>query len=103
MGDLKIEGTHEEQWGAMKSAVIQHHAVIHGNGQPGILDFVVGLRAQFRLVLVLLSIIGVIVSIIAVIEGAKALHGDWSHADPTGTTVARHSPQVSEIPFNPTR
>ena len=36
MADLEIVGTHDEQWGIMKSAVIQLHGAINGNGKPGL-------------------------------------------------------------------
>lgn len=68
MAELEISGSHEEQWGVMKSAVQQLHATIYGNGQPGILDFVSGTRAQFRLIVVLLSAIGVGVAVLGYLQ-----------------------------------
>ena len=55
MADLEIEGSFEEQWGIVKAAVRQHNAAINGNGQPGLLDFMSGIKGQMRLVLALLT------------------------------------------------
>jgi len=60
MAELEIEGTFDEQWGVVKSTTKQLHAAIHGNGQEGILSYVTGLRAQFRLLLILVTIFGVL-------------------------------------------
>ncbi len=62
MAELKIEGSHEEQWGMIKSAVIQHHSAINGNGQPGLMDFMSGLKAQLRLIIVLISVGGLVLA-----------------------------------------
>lgn len=55
MADLEIEGSFEEQWGIVKAAVKQHNSAINGNGQPGLLDFMSGIKGQMRLILALLS------------------------------------------------
>ena len=64
MGELRIEGSHEEQLGIMKSAIIQHHAAINGNGQPGLMDFMSGMKAQLRLIIALISVGGLILSLL---------------------------------------
>ncbi len=48
----------------MKSAIIQHHAAINGNGQPGLLDFMSGLKAQLRLIIALISVGGLILALL---------------------------------------
>lgn len=46
----------------IKSAVIQHHSAINGNGQPGLMDFMSGLKAQLRLIIVLISVGGLVLA-----------------------------------------
>ena len=69
MAELQINGSFDEQWGAVKSAVIDHHAVLHGNGREGILDSVVGWRAQMRLVILLVALFGTLSTVGLVILG----------------------------------
>ena len=73
MAELKIEGSFEEQMGVIKSALIQHHAAINGNGQPGLLDFMSGIKAQLRLIIVLLSVGGLIISLLAFLEAQRQI------------------------------
>ena len=68
MAELEISGSHEEQWGIMKSAIQQLHSTMYGNGQPGVLDFVTSTRAQFRLLIVLVSVVGVMVSVLGYLQ-----------------------------------
>ena len=87
VAELEFEGSHEEQWGTMKTTVKQLHAAVNGNGQPGILDFVSGMKAQLRLLVVLMTLVGLIVSILALLEGARQLHGNFSHTSSTSTSA----------------
>lgn len=67
MSELDLGDTFEEQWGAIKSSVRQHHKSLYGNGQPGVVDFVIGVKAQFRLILILVSVFGVLTAVPAMI------------------------------------
>lgn len=80
MADLEFEGTFEEQWGTMKSAVRQNYAAINGNGQPGLLDFASGIRAQLRLLIVLVSIAGLVLALLTYLEANRQLHAGTLHA-----------------------
>ena len=71
VAELEIAGTHEEQAAIMREAVKQLHSTIYGNGQPGILDFISGLRGQLRLLVVLVSIVSLIVAVLALLEGNR--------------------------------
>ena len=71
MAELEIAGTHEEQAAIMREVVKQLHSTIYGNGQPGILDFISGLRGQLRLLVVLVSIVSLIVAVLALLEGNR--------------------------------
>lgn len=79
MAELEIEGSFDEQWGVVKAAVKQHNAAINGNGQPGLLDFMSGVKAQYRLLLVMISVVGLIVSILAVLEVNHQIHTGQLH------------------------
>ena len=68
MAELEISGSHEEQWGIMKSTVQQMHKALYGNGQPGVLEFVSGTRAQFRLITALLLFVSVAVSVLGYLQ-----------------------------------
>ena len=72
--ELEIDGTHTEQMAIMKSTIKQHHAAIYGNGQPGMLEFIQGTKAQFRLIVLLISIIGVLVAVLTLLEGNRQIH-----------------------------
>lgn len=36
MADLQFEGSHDEQWGQIKAAVIDLHSLVKGNGKDGL-------------------------------------------------------------------
>lgn len=57
MAELEIEGTHEEQFAIVKTAVKEHNLLLKGNGQPGIVEFVTASKAQLRLIVFLLVVI----------------------------------------------
>lgn len=71
MAELEIEGTFEEQWGIVKSAVRQHNAAINGNGQAGLLDFMSSIKAQFRLIIGMLIFISTMAAVALVIVTLK--------------------------------
>lgn len=49
----------------LKDKVNEHHLLLHGNGQPGILDFISGLKGQMRLMMAMLIFISVIAAVVA--------------------------------------
>ncbi len=55
MSDIQWPASDEAILAMVKDKVNEHHAVLYGNGQPGLLDFISGLRGQMRLILLLLS------------------------------------------------
>lgn len=63
MSDLEIEGSFDEQWGIVKAAVKQHNAAIHGNGQPGLLDFMSSMKGQMRLIIALLLFLSTLAAV----------------------------------------
>lgn len=96
MADLEIVGSHEEQWGIVKSAVKQHHSDLYGNGQPGVMDFVSSTRGQFRLLIILISVVGVLVSVLALLEANRQLHSKFSlKTDPT--VVASQNAEIPKV------
>ncbi len=102
MAELEIEGSFEEQWGAMKSAVKQQHVAIYGNGHEGILDFVAGVRGQFRLLVVLITLLGVLVAAVGVMVTIHMnqhgeLHWPSMAAQNPPTERAQSAPQNSDI------
>ena len=62
-----MEGSFDEQWGTVKSAVTRHEHILFGNGQPGIVEFIHGLKAQFRLLVLLISVLGVMVTALGIL------------------------------------
>jgi hypothetical protein len=74
MADFEIEGSFEEQWGIMKSAVRAHDKTLYGNGQPGIVDFVAQTRGQFRLIVWLLATLIAAIGVYAALEVNKQSH-----------------------------
>ena len=103
MADLEIEGSFEEQWGIVKSAVKQHNTAINGNGQPGLLDFMSGIKAQQRLIIGLLAFIsllltaaGVAVTIRSAQKGSLAIPHLSKSAEPLS---ARSRPQDAGAHF----
>ncbi len=86
MGNLQFEGSHEQQWGQMKSAVIQLDAVINGNGRQG-------LRADVAQILsigkAILWLLGFIVALLGLACTAVVAHHDLTqdnHAHTTSST-----------------
>ena len=49
MADITWTGNHAEDLAMMKNLVMNHETLLHGNGQPGIVDFIAGLKGQMRL------------------------------------------------------
>lgn len=88
---LEIEGSHEEQFAIVKTAVKRHDKDLYGNGQPGVMDFMSATRGQFRLMIVMLSVIGLILTAILVIEGAHHFNSDLLPLFPdSNATEAAH-------------
>lgn len=50
MADLVIDGTHEEQWGIIKSTVIQLNSTVKGNGKNGLEKDVALLQTQLAII-----------------------------------------------------
>lgn len=76
MAELEIEGTFEEQWGIVKSAVKDHHVLLHGNGKEGLVQTVTGWQAQARLIVGLVVGFGSVSTIGLVVLGIlEYLHG----------------------------
>ena len=94
MADLRIEGSYEEQFAIMKTAVIQHHSAINGNGQPGLLDFMSGQKAQYRLIIAMISVIMLLLTLLLVIEGNRQIKEGILHVD--APTVTAQSTTTSD-------
>ena len=90
---LEIDGTKEQQFAIMKSAVIQHDADLNGNGQPGIKAFVSSTQGQFRLIVILISVFGLILAIFTFLEANRQMHSKFSlKVDPTTTATTSLPP-----------
>jgi hypothetical protein len=77
VADVNWTGNHAEDFAVMKNLVANHEAVLHGNGQPGILDFISGLKGQMRLILILLSsMVGIAAILTAILTIHEARIGD---------------------------
>ena len=94
VADLRIEGSYEEQFAIMKTAVIQHHSAINGNGQPGLLDFMSGQKAQYRLIIAMISVIMLLLTLLLVIEGNRQMKEGILHVD--APTVTAQSTTTSD-------
>ena len=97
MAELEIDGSFEEQWGIVKSAVKQHNSAINGNGQPGLLDFQSSIKAQLRLVLIAISVAGLILAILTYLEANRQLHSGQLHVE----TPVNASTQNAGSPIGP--
>jgi len=75
MGELTIEGNHAEQVAQMKIAIKTMWNALYGNGQQGIVDFIISTRAQFRLLLILLTLIFAAITAMAALEANR----QWNH------------------------
>jgi len=71
---LEIDGSHEEQFAIVKTAVKAHDASLYGNGQPGLMDFMSSTKGQFRLLVVMLTAILVILGVLTFLEGNREFH-----------------------------
>ncbi len=71
MADVSWTGNHAEDFAVMKNLVTNHETLLHGNGQPGIVDFISGLKGQMRLILILLSSM---VGIAAILTALLMIH-----------------------------
>lgn len=96
MAELEIVGTHEEQFAVMRSTIIQHHSDLNGNGQPGIKDFVSGLKGQFRLLVILMTAIGVLVAVLTYLEANRQMHSGMLHVA-SQTQTARQDAQIPPL------
>ena len=66
------------------------HKDLYGNGQPGHIavtnDFISSLRGQFRLLVVLISVVGVLVALLAFLEGNRQFHAGQLRIPNLGAT-----------------
>lgn len=78
MADLEFEGSFEEQWGTVKSAVREHDAILKGNGQEGLVSKVTGREAQIRLLMALVTIFGILTTggmfVVGILEYNRQVH-----------------------------
>jgi len=102
MADFEIEGTFEEQWGIIKSAVRAHDKTLYGNGQPGIVDFIAQTRGQFKLIIALLSLILAALGVYAALEANRQSHAKllpWQQNAFGGSMLAhKNNSQNATIP-----
>lgn len=85
---LEIEGTHEEQFAIVKTAVKRHDRDLYGNGQPGVMDFMSSTKGQFRLLVIMLTAVLVILGVLTYLEGNREYHsGILPLANHDGQTV----------------
>ena len=99
MADLEIEGSFEEQWGIMKSAVRAHDKTLYGNGQPGVVDFISQTRGQFKLIIALLTLILAALGVYAALEAnrqAKANLLPWQRPSTTGEVTTAHRGEIPQ-------
>ena len=76
----------------IKSAVIQHHSAINGNGQPGLMDFMSGLKAQLRLLIILVSVGGLILSFLTFLVLNREIKTGMIHVE-NGSIMAQTQTQ----------
>ena len=106
MADLEIEGSFEEQWGIMKSAIRAHDKTLYGNGQPGIVDFIAQTRGQFRLIVWLLATLIASIGVYAALEANRQARSGLinlpkiSDTKPVFTAHHAPSPQLAGDPVD---
>lgn len=75
---LEIEGEFNEQWGVVKQKIMEHDKILNGNGKQGVVEFVTGLKAQMRLLMILVTIFGAIsaigTAVIGLLEYNRQVH-----------------------------
>jgi hypothetical protein len=103
VAELEIEGSFEEQWGAVKSAVKQHQTAIYGNGHGGLLEWASGVKAQFRLLVILITLFGVISGVgtvvVAILEYNRQAQHNMIHLPkvfPSQSSETAYSMRVQE-------
>ena len=83
MADVSWSGNHEEDFAVMRNLVGQHEATLHGNGQPGIVDFISGVRGQMRLVVFLVTTFGILTGVgilaVAILEYNRQVERNMIH------------------------
>lgn len=63
----------------MRNLVGQHEATLHGNGQPGVVDFISGIKGQMRLLVLLVTISGVVSGIGLLVLGILEYNRQVEH------------------------
>lgn len=103
MADVEWPVSEEALIAVLRDKVNEHHKLLYGNGQPGILDFVAGLRGQMRLIMALLlflSTIAAVGTLLVAIHTMKTGELDipgFSHSAPPSPTYAEQ--QDATIPL----
>lgn len=102
MAEMEWPISEEAMIAVLKDKVNEHHKLLYGNGQPGILDFVSGLRGQMRLIvglLLFLSTIAAVGTLLVAIRTMKTGELDipgFSNSVPPAPTYAEQ--QDATIP-----
>lgn len=79
MADVSWTGNHDEDFAVMRNLVGQHEATLHGNGQPGVVDFISGIKGQMRLLVLLVTISGVVSGIGLLVLGILEYNRQVEH------------------------
>lgn len=109
MADVSWSGNHEEDFAVMRNLVAQHESTLHGNGQPGVVDFISGVKAQMRLVVFLVTAFGILtgagIFMVAVLEYNRQVEhnmihpGAIFHSDSTDPVLSFERKQDAHIPY----
>lgn len=74
MADIDWPDNNEEAvLAVVKNLLSEHHKALYGNGQPGILDFISGLKGQMRLIVGLLLFLSTLAAIGTLLVGIHAV------------------------------
>ncbi len=73
MADIQWPGSDEAILAMLKDKVNEHHQLFHGNGQPGVLDFIAGLKGQMRLIVGLLLFLSTLAAVGTLLIGIYSI------------------------------
>ena len=103
MSEMEWPESEEAVIAVLRSKVNEHHKALYGNGQPGLLDFIAGLRGQMRLIvglLLFLSTLAAVGTLLVALHTMKTGRLDipgFSHSKPLDPTFAER--QDATIPY----
>lgn len=111
MADISWTGNHDEDFAVIRNLVAQHETTLHGNGQPGVVDFVSGVKGQMRLIVLLVTVFGIITGagmfVIAALEYNRQVEHnmihppDFFHSSTDNPVLSLERNQDAQIPNHP--